>query len=261
MPQINFDNGKLHYESYSSGDKTLICFHGFGQTHTIFSNFEKKFPNHRIIAIDLPYHGKSHCFSNKCLKSYKGIEAFKTLFEKEKIKDFEALGFSIGAIPALYIFEHFQESCDKITLIAPEGIKKNFFFRLATTSKLGETIFKTVMHNPSIVTLPIKALRTVKMITNSTAKFVLQEVKDQAHRNKVFNTWICLSSLNPNLPYISKALETNVAKSMEIFLGEHDHIINPVAYEKSIRKKIPTAKINIIRGSHFNIVNSFLNQK
>ena len=40
-------------------EDTIICFHGFGETASIFDNLASQFPDYQYISVDLPFHGST----------------------------------------------------------------------------------------------------------------------------------------------------------------------------------------------------------
>ncbi len=103
-----------------------------------------------MIAIDFPFHGKTVwkeglIFTPEMLlEILTQIEASLPI-KKEKIS---LLGFSMGGRAALSLMPVIAQQMEKMLLIAPDGLKLNFWYWLATQNKLGNQFFKYIMQHP-----------------------------------------------------------------------------------------------------------------
>ena len=100
--------GKVHYSDQGRG-QVIVLLHGYLETSEVWSSvahqLSKKF---RIIAVDLPGHGKSDC-NREVLSMEIMATIIKKLLESLSIKKFLLTGHSLGGYITLAFAELFPE--------------------------------------------------------------------------------------------------------------------------------------------------------
>ena len=137
---ILYKESTINYCRFGNGDKTLFCFHGYGESSDSFLFLENYLgKEYTIIAIDFPLHGKTDWKQQIFLPDdlINIIELLKP--SKQKIS---ILAYSMGGRMALHLLQTIPQSIENIGLIAPDGLHLNFWYWLGTQTKMGNNLFK-----------------------------------------------------------------------------------------------------------------------
>src|SRR6476646_10231140 len=131
-----------------SGARPVFCFHGYGEDASSFAFLEShdagKFS---FFAIDLPYHGltewnEGYNFTTDDLREIVELIMLEnkkaTLEGNDKIT---LMGFSLGGRMALALYEKMFTSVEELVLLAPDGLKVNFWYWLSTQTWIGNRLF------------------------------------------------------------------------------------------------------------------------
>src|SRR5258708_7224352 len=141
---IEYHGSKLFYYKYGVGQKAILLFHGFGQDHTAFNSWiEVLKGDYMVYSFDLFFHGDSVWTSSDPVEKADWKEIIELFLRKEKIVEFELSDCSMGGKFVLSPLESFPDRIKKIALIAPDGIKVNFWYRLATYPFLMRALFES----------------------------------------------------------------------------------------------------------------------
>lgn len=219
---------EYQYEYFVSGssDKVLIAFNGFGKGAEEVFFFNDAFKKHKVISINLLYHGNSFPISKK--KEAINDEHLRCLMlsitEKEKFKEFSLFGYSLGGKIALKIVELFPQNIDKIILLAPDGIKLNTWYNLATKNILCKAIFRFVIKKPAILFFTSTLLVKLGIIKKSTDKFMRLQMDSLQKRKMVYNVWMVYPYIIPHLLEIKKLIQQYGINCLLIY-GKYDSII------------------------------------
>src|SRR6185295_514490 len=58
---LPYRSSQVHYCWFGAGPQIVLCFHGYGESEASFHFLENHIPpEYTIIAIDLPFHGKTN---------------------------------------------------------------------------------------------------------------------------------------------------------------------------------------------------------
>jgi len=114
---------ELGYDDAGSGDPPLVFLHGWCGDRSFFgAQFDYFAPSHRVVAPDLPAHGKS-----PAPKQY-AIEAFATdvaeLLSELDLRRGVVFGHSIGAMVALAIAHQSPELVGAVAMIDPPPLSQ-----------------------------------------------------------------------------------------------------------------------------------------
>lgn len=96
---------ELHTETIGSGDKALICLHGWGITHHYWSHAKEemgdKLDHLRLILVDLPGHGESPFPRKETDYSGYTTSQLTALIDQTEASRISILGHSMGSLFAL----------------------------------------------------------------------------------------------------------------------------------------------------------------
>ena len=220
---IEYNHFNLHYKKIGSGPKIIIAFHGFGQNTSAYNCVVNQFNKYYTIYLaELFFHGKT-VWKKKNLFLDKQIWGdFFTLFlQKEKIESFSLIGFSIGAKLALASFETTPNQVKNLILIAPDGIKENFWYALAVNSTLGRFLLKSVLNNAPLFVKFLNPLQSLGLLNSHTYIFIKKQVLLPGNTDKIYKTWISFKNFVFHPQKISKLLNQGET-SICIFIGHQD---------------------------------------
>lgn len=254
---LYLQNSKLHYKVLGSGSNVLIAFHGYGQDMRSLYGIEQVFINHRIYLFDLFFHGQSTWQeNNKAITPERWTDLFNVFLKTEKINTFSLLGFSIGAKLALSLVSKFENKIENVILIAPDGIKPNFWYKLATGSVLGRLLFQNFSSHPKRYIKVFEFLSNLRLVDKGLKRFVLTQVKSERQRKLVLDTWLVFRKLVID----KKRLVAQINHSgifVCLFVGKYDKVIPPNSFDNFVAglSKIKYVKLDT---GHFDLVPSVI---
>lgn len=250
---ITFHNSDLYYYRFGAGSKTILLFHGFGQDHSAFDSWIETLKNdYTIISFDIYFHGQSVWVESNPLTKEDWKNIVDLLIQKEKINDFELAAFSMGGKFAFATFELFPEKVKRMILIAPDGIKVNFWYRLATYPIAMRALFESVVSNPKLFFLLAKFLEAIGVINKYLLRFVTLQMDTMEKRHRVYCTWIQFRLLKFDMRSIAELINTNKI-ALKIIVGKHDKVI-PAQDMNRLLKYVPDGKLEIIDAGHNNLI-------
>jgi len=267
---LSYKNSQISYYLYGSGHKIAICFHGYGEDASGFSFLKKHAGDeYTFYAVDLPYHGQTEWnaeddFQRESLwdiiikitnspsdrfipvRTGTGGRAGKFLIPDSKIT---LIGFSLGGRIALSLYEAMPQQVEKMILLAPDGLKINFWYWLATQTWMGNKFFMYTMKRPGWVFVLLRGLNKLKLVNTSIFKFVNHYIGDKNVREELYKRWTSLRRLRPDLKKIKSHIKTNKTL-VRLLYGKHDRIILPVRGEKFRRGIENFCVLRIIHSGH-----------
>ena len=258
---LSYKNSQISYYCFGNGPAFAFCFHGYGEDAKSFvflNNYLSK--RYTFIAVDLPFHGNTKwkeglSFSNEDLRLLI-LLLIKSLNpgtsqrnETSFYPKITLIGFSLGSRIALSILEMMPAQIEKIVLLAPDGLKLNFWYWLATQTWIGNRFFALTMKKPGWFFGLLKLLNKLKLVNSSIFKFVNYYIGDKKVRDLLYKRWTTLRKLKP-APEEIKSLVKKHSIPVHIIYGKHDRIILPVVGEK-FRKGIENhCTISVIHSGH-----------
>jgi pimeloyl-ACP methyl ester carboxylesterase len=110
VPHIEMDGRRLFYShSQSHGnDLVLLLLHGAGGSHLIWPQALRQLPGHRVIALDLPGHGRSDGWGRRLVSHY--AAAVMAFTQALNISEVIVIGHSLGGAIALDLAYNFPET-------------------------------------------------------------------------------------------------------------------------------------------------------
>jgi len=252
--KITLTNTSLNYAKWKGGNKTLLCFHGFGQDHKVFSDLFKKVKKEfTIYSFDVFFHGRSEWkHKEKSLLPSDWFKIMELFFENESINEFEVMGFSMGGKFAMITGQQFPVKTNHLHLLAPDGIKMHFSYRMSTFLLPLRKLFKTQIENPVIFNELVKMSKSLKLMDNYTLRFAETQMKTQQQRQLVYNSWVVFRHFMPDL----KKLGTHINDSKfdaTFYIGKYDKVIDEKAINPFV-KILHKPKIKLIESGHSNLI-------
>jgi pimeloyl-ACP methyl ester carboxylesterase len=245
--KLSFKNSLINYYVSGSGDKTLFCLHGYGEDGASFSFLEKYIgETYTLYAIDFPFHGATKWSEKAPLSEEDLLNIFNSI-NKNQNDLFSLLAYSMGGRIAMHLLQKFPGKTERIVLIAPDGLRENFWYKISTQTKIGNKLFKKTMQQPGLFFSFLNAAEKINLLNKSIVKFVHNYLDDKNERILLYKRWTVLRAFEPNLSAIKKICST---KNIQVYLlfGSFDKII--LSKRAGIFKQSKNIHIKIIEAGH-----------
>jgi hypothetical protein len=138
---------------------------------------------------------------------------------------------------------------ERLVLLAPDGLKVNFWYWLSTQTWIGNKLFVFTMNHPGWFFGLLKLLNKLKLVNASIFKFVNYYIGDMEARKQLYARWVSLRKIKPDLKQIKSFVHSNKTP-VRLIYGKHDRIILSSVGEK-FRKGIEEhCTISVIHSGH-----------
>lgn len=228
---LNYRQSSISIYKTGHGAKKLLCLHGYGETGKTFHCIAPHLENdYTIYAIDMPYHGQTEWKEGDLFEPDSLLELIQQLgiMDTEKIT---LLAYSMGGRVALHLLQIIPQKIEKMVLVAPDGMRMNFWYWLGTQTAMGNSIFKHTMQNPIWFQGLLRALVTVKFIDKWVARFTNQFLNNKQEREKLYKVWTTMRRFKPNLKKGSAEIKS-FQIPLHLFYGKFDKVIQSKYGEK-----------------------------
>lgn len=249
-----FKNTVLNYSVYGTGPKILLAFHGFGQNKSAYKPFQSALgDDYTIYSFDLFFHGKSK-WNNDLPVLSKDFwkELMKAFLIQEKIGRFSIVGYSLGGKFLLATLESFPQNIEKIIFIAPDGIKINFWYNLATYPYLLRLLFKKTINTPQIFQGVTRLADDLGLVNKSLLKFAKTQMDTREKREKVYSSWVVFRGFKFDNSKIASLINDHEI-AVEVFLGRYDKMIKR-KHVNLLLKKLNDYKLEVLETGHNKLI-------
>lgn len=254
--QVNYRHSVISYRLSGSGSRVAVCFHGYGETANSFDFLSQYAGNeYCFLAIDLPFHGQTVWKEGFNLEPGELKVIIHLLFDQVLIDyhqpdfRFTLVGYSLGGRVCLSLYQQNPEAVERLVLLAPDGLKVNFWYWLATQTRAGNRFFAFTMKKPQWFFGLVKGMHKTGLINASIFKFVKYYIGDPVVRQQLYNRWTTLRKLKPDLATIKKQI-SQYHTALRLIYGIHDRIILSSVGEKFIRGIEKESRLTHIHAGH-----------
>lgn len=246
---ISLDNGKLHYLQMGSGKRLLLCFHGYGNSASLFHSFERYLGlEFTIISIDLPHHGESSWRPETLMHQRDLKVLLQYLLQEFRVEKCSLAGYSMGGRVCLKIAELMPEKVDQLLLIASDGLVFNPLYFLVTKTFFGKRLFRRFLREPSRYLHYLNWMRSRKWLDESRYKFAMHYLGSESDRSFLLRVWSDMSLIVPNMQRLKAAIEKQ-GMPVYIFMGSYDRVI-PTKHALRFSKGLSSAKVYVLEKGH-----------
>jgi pimeloyl-ACP methyl ester carboxylesterase len=247
--QLRYRNSDIGYYRFGSGPKVAVCFHGYGEDAAMFGFLTKYAGNqYTFYSIDLPFHGKTLWNEGHAFSSYDLQQIVQKITDKNS-QNLTLLGYSLGGRIALSLYQAIPEKIEKIILLAPDGLKVNFWYWLATQTWPGNKFFAFTMKKPGWFFGLLKLMNKLKILNASIFKFVNYYIGDAEVRRLLYTRWTTLRKITPHKRCIKNHIRENKTP-VRLIYGKHDRIILSSVGEKFKKGIEEYCTLSIIHSGH-----------
>lgn len=252
--QFHHKKSTLGYYKSGNGKEPLLLFHGFGQSHTAFMPLIKSLgTTYTLYSFDLFFHGQSHwALDEKPLEKEYWADLLNQFLKENEIDNFSLLGFSLGGKFVLASLEAFPNRIHHVFLLAPDGIKTNAWYSLATYPIALRALFKRMIKRPGIFLAIVKMAKALRLVDKGILKFAQSQMESETERSRVYYSWVVFRHLKFNLNKLASLINSNQVRCL-ILIGQFDKIITEENM-KSFLSKTANSKLLILPAGHNGLI-------
>lgn len=241
----------IHYERYGRGSRLLFCLHGYGERGSDFQALAAALSNaYTVICPDLPLHGQTQ-WTSESFELPDLHLVFSEIASTEGLifKPFALAGYSMGGRLALAYAEQYAGQIKSLMLIAPDGLKLNFWYWLSTQTRLGNHLFRITMKSARWFMTGMKLAKKTGLLNESVYKFSNRFLEDPHQRQHLYQRWTLFRHFRPGLKEIPSILAANGIHALLAF-GKFDRIIPPGLARKWKYREDKLSRIVVLEAGH-----------
>ncbi|TYZ06874.1 alpha/beta hydrolase [Hymenobacter lutimineralis] len=216
----------LNYRRYGTGPRVVLAFHGYGQQESYWRSWlDVLGPDVSVLSFDLFYHGRSRlAHPDAPLNKNRLGELLNDVLVQENVGNFGLLAFSMGAKFALTLLEQYPERVEKLWLIAPDGLQRQFWYSLATYPPWMRGVLGRAVLRPQRLLGWLDTLEERRLVHSGLVRFARWQLDSREKRLRVYRSWLGFRSLTFQLSKLSRLLNQHQIP-VTFFLGRHDQVI------------------------------------
>ncbi|MBS1507851.1 MAG: alpha/beta hydrolase [Bacteroidetes bacterium] len=254
---IVYKHSRLAYRKYGEGKKIVLLFHGFGQDNKAFQSWADAWQReYTLYSFDLFFHGESTWLSSEPVEKKDWTQIITTFIHQEQVSEFEVVGFSLGGKFALATVEALPQKVKRIVLLAADGIKPNFWYRLATYPYLMRVFFKSLILHPGRFHRVTKLLRALHLVDKGVIRFAESQMDTEEKRKRVYDSWVGFRHLNFDIKTIANVIIKNKI-DITILVGKYDKIVSANDMTPML-KRVAHCTFHILETGHNGVVEKAL---
>ena len=257
---VLFRRSRFHYSRWGEGNRVLFAFHGYGESAASFRFLAAALArDFTVIAIDMPFHGETewnegHLFAPGDLL---GLLSEIAAGLPGGGEEWSLLGYSMGGRVALQLVELAPEKIRWLVLLAPDGLRVNPWYWLATQTGPGNRLFEYTMRHPGWFFFLLRAANGLRMVNPSVYKFTLHYIDDAEVRRLLYTRWTVMSGFTP-LPGVISEIVRRRGMSVHLLYGRFDRMIKWQRGEKFRRRCAPFCQLTVVPSGHQLLQSKFM---
>jgi pimeloyl-ACP methyl ester carboxylesterase len=134
------------------------------------------------------------------------------------------IGYSMGGRIVLQLAENHPGSIDKLILLAPDGLKVNIWYWVATRTRVGNLLFRWTMRRPGWLFLLLRLSHALRLVNPSIYKFAVHYIDDQKVRHELYTRWTVTRKFRPEPGAVAGLIRKNRIP-VNLIYGRYDRII------------------------------------
>lgn len=223
-----YKESEIWFGIKGSGPSVIVCLHGFGEdmdSFTFLNNSLEK--QYTLLGIDLPFHGNTQWRQALQLMPWEFLKIIEQILDSAGFGSkcvFSLLGYSLGGRIALQLLQMIPERIERVVLIAPDGLRVNFWYWLGTQTYIGNKLFYATMLHPGWFFAMAAVAYKTRLINKSIIKFLHYYLDDMEARLVLYQRWTTLRKFKPDLTPITKIIKEYQIPVRFVF-GKYDRII------------------------------------
>lgn len=244
--EITLGTQPLHYAVLGTGKKLLFAFHGYANTAALFDSVVQE--DCTVLSFDLPYQGKSKWVEDQLVRPEDLVQMLQLLMKQYDVAQCSLLGFSLGARYCLTLLAYMPDQIERIVLVAPDGIRRNYLYQFLTSTYLGNILFRHFVDHGSGYLRLFAALQQLGLIPRERYLFAMQNVRHQTARRLLYQIWMSTRLLQPNLRQL-QSQQSELPVSIHLFMGRYDAVI-PLVNGIRFKRLMPCVQLHVFEKGH-----------
>ena len=252
MERKELVSGSVVYSFLTAGrgPNILLCLHGFGEEARSFSFLEQEAGDaFTLIAPDLPWHGETKWNGSLEFPLSKFLALVEALVPPAKHPRFHLLCYSMGGRAGLCLLQHIPHRIASAVLLAPDGLRMNPWYWLATQTQPGNRLFRYTMQQPHWFIRIVNTFRRLQLINASIAKYVHHYLDNPTARIDLYHIWTTLRQLQPRLQTVKQQLH-QFELTVHLVFGTYDRIIPPQNGQRLQQGAEPWVRLHELQAGH-----------
>ncbi len=252
--QLKYKNSKIGYFLYGSGKRLLICFQGYGEES---NQFKILYPylaeRYTILSIAFPFHDGTIWGESLDLLPEDWASVIREIIgavstEKQyTYNNLSLAAFSMGGRIGFHLLGEKLLPFSEAVLIAPDGLRVNPWYYLATKTKVGNALFKYTMANPGWVFLIMNPIEKMGLLPSILLKFAKRYLENEEERKLLYLRWTTMRRFIADKNKIKKVC-TEEGTNLTLIFGKYDPII--LKKRSAALRNISNIRIEEMEASH-----------
>ena len=257
---LSYRSSRVHYYTWGSGPRVLFAFHGYGESGTAFEFLGPGIPGDlTLVAIDLPFHGLTEWNEGLNLEAKQLLDIMHAVArslsapgapaDAESALPWGLLGYSMGGRIALGLLHDYPDRFDRLILAAPDGMKVNPWYWIATATRFGNLLFRWSMQRPALLFLLLRCCHALRVVNPSVYKFAVHYIDDGRVRKELYIRWTAMRHFKPGLSRIAGIVRGRQLPVTLIY-GRFDRIIRWERGEKFCKSAMQSCRLIVLDAGH-----------
>ncbi|MFT3904303.1 MAG: alpha/beta hydrolase [Niabella sp.] len=250
---IQYKKTTITYWLIGNGSVPVFCIHGYAGNGKMFSVPKVLDEQYTFIALDMPFHGNTVWDEGPIVKVTDMQQILSLILQQcgfPLFTKYMLLGHSMGARISLALYQSRPALVSKLILVAPDGLNMNFWYWLATQTKIGNRFFRFVLTKANALPRIINLYKKLGLIGSKPAKQLANYYHDEAQRKQLYQIWTAFCEFRPNKNILSQLIKQHNTP-VRLLYGRCDFII-PIKPGKKFAARLPEqCTISIVsQGGH-----------
>ncbi|WP_266369270.1 alpha/beta fold hydrolase [Tellurirhabdus rosea] len=243
----------LPVRQLSTGPRVLLAFHGIGQDCACFEPLARALDGqYTVYSFDLFFHGLNRTLPDAALTKTRWQQILEEFLAAKGIQRFSVVGFSMGGKFALATAEVLTSRVDELWLLAPDGITVSPYYRLATETAAGRSLFRYFLKHMALFHRLGHFLSSLKLVDRSALRFAESTLSTPEQRERVYNSWIYFRDLRPDLNVLSTTLNHSAIRT-RFFFGSFDRVL-PVSFTTPLTRHLHSYELTVLKTGHHRLI-------
>ncbi|MFK7922170.1 MAG: alpha/beta fold hydrolase [Bacteroidia bacterium] len=243
---IDLPQARLALLEAGEGSNVLLCLHGYEQRKELFLPLFEQIPTGwQIVLLDLPLYGQTQWYDYQQTMTADFLADFWAAFaERYAGSRLHLFGFSMGGKVALSLQSSVRRGALSVSLMAPDGIRSNFWHRVIS-SPLGLRLNDWLDRHPQWVLTPSTCLRKLRLLDPLSYRVVKLSYETEAGRERKSRQLRLYAPLNVDFA----ALKAQKQTRWLLIWGKSDKILD-ASLAQDFLKILPQTQLHILDGGH-----------
>ena len=246
---------KLHYYKFGTGNKVMLCFHGFGMHGKQFKQLAATLGDqYTFYGFDLFFHKETILKNNNISYIKSGISKqelaniFVDFCRAQTIQKFSLISYSMGSHYAATLVEEVPIMVEEFITAAPATLKPGWLVTFLSRNKLGNKLLeKLALSKNGLVNL-LALVKKLKIVDHKIHEILYREIETYQLRFNLYACFTFLKHLKLDQTKFIACLNKHQINSIFIF-GIRDHNYPP-EIGSGIISEIKLAKEYILDSNH-----------